>query len=87
MPWRRGWEALLKGIGSAPRWRLSDTWVDAITKAIDETGLETSPSTFPDSCPWPIDAILAPDSPQLTPSAQTPAWRVVASNADGRMIG
>ncbi|MBK1720462.1 DUF29 domain-containing protein [Thiocystis violacea] len=36
-------------------WR--DTWDDALTKAIEETGL----SDFPDQCPWSVADILDPD--------------------------
>ena len=38
------------------RWR-EIVWGDAITKAADETGLQS----FPETCPWPMDRVLDPD--------------------------
>jgi hypothetical protein len=34
---------------------MEGVWADAVTKAIDETGLDD----FPEDCPWPIAQILA----------------------------
>jgi hypothetical protein len=39
-----------------PAW-WARVWADAVSKAIDETGL----SAFPDECPWGIDRILNSD--------------------------
>ncbi|MEX8503970.1 DUF29 domain-containing protein [Leptothrix ochracea] len=36
-----------------PDW-LAGTWADAVTKAIDETGLDT----FPEDCPWAMAQVL-----------------------------
>ncbi|MEY2875229.1 MAG: hypothetical protein RLZZ373_2600 [Pseudomonadota bacterium] len=38
------------------RW-LRGTWSDAVTKAIDETGLDD----FPEVCPWAMDLVLSVD--------------------------
>ena len=35
------------------RW-LDAVWADAVTKAIEDTGLEN----FPDVCPWPVENVL-----------------------------
>ena len=43
----------LKAILRDPDW-WTGTWADAVTKAIDETGL----SAFPDQCPWAVEDIL-----------------------------
>ena len=36
-----------------PDW-LAGTWADAVTKAIDETGLDI----FPEDCPWAMEQVL-----------------------------
>jgi hypothetical protein len=36
-----------------PDW-IAGTWADAVTKAIDETGLDT----FPEDCPWAMAQVL-----------------------------
>jgi len=39
-----------------PVW-FDGVWADAITKSIDETGLDA----FPDDCAWGVDQILSPE--------------------------
>ncbi|MEX8517876.1 MAG: DUF29 domain-containing protein [Leptothrix sp. (in: b-proteobacteria)] len=39
---------------SDPDW-LEGTWDDAVSKAIEETGLDN----FPEVCPWPMDQVLS----------------------------
>lgn len=34
---------------------LSGVWADAVTKAVDETGLDN----FPEDCPWSMDQVLS----------------------------
>ena len=34
---------------------LAGTWADAVSKAVDETGLDS----FPEDCPWSMDEVLA----------------------------
>ena len=36
---------------------LAGVWADAVTKAVDETGLDN----FPDDCPWSMAQVLAED--------------------------
>jgi hypothetical protein len=36
---------------------LAGVWADAVTKAVDETGLDN----FPEDCPWPMDQVLSAD--------------------------
>ena len=36
---------------------LAGVWADAVTKAIDETGLDS----FPEDCPWPMAQVLSED--------------------------
>lgn len=36
---------------------LAGVWADAVTKAIDETGLDS----FPEDCPWPMIQVLSED--------------------------
>jgi hypothetical protein len=36
---------------------LAGTWADAVTKAVDETGLDS----FPEDCPWSMDQVLSVD--------------------------
>ena len=38
---------------SDPDW-LAGVWADAVTKAVDETGLDS----FPEDCPWSMDKVL-----------------------------
>jgi hypothetical protein len=44
----------LKTSLSDPNWQ-EGVWADAVTKAIDETGLDC----FPDDCPWTYEQILS----------------------------
>ncbi|MGZ8218740.1 DUF29 domain-containing protein [Methylomagnum sp.] len=48
-----------------PDWQ-DAIWADAVTLAIDETGL----GGFPDNCPWAMDDILSAD--WLPPAKNTP---------------
>lgn len=36
---------------------ITGTWADAVTKAVEETGL----AVFPEACPWPMDETLRAD--------------------------
>jgi len=44
----------LKNSLSDSEW-ITGVWADAVSKAIDETGLEEE---FPDSCPWTMEQVL-----------------------------
>jgi hypothetical protein len=46
----------LKAALHDPAW-WARTWADAVSKAIEETGL----AAFPDQCPWGIEQILSAD--------------------------
>jgi hypothetical protein len=39
---------------SDPDW-LAGVWADAVTKAVDETGLDS----FPEDCPWSMEQVLS----------------------------
>jgi len=39
-----------------PEW-FNEAWADAVTQAVDETGLEL----FPEDCPWTVEQILSPE--------------------------
>ncbi len=43
----------LKASLSDPDW-LAGVWADAVTKAVDETGLDN----FPEDCPWSMEQVL-----------------------------
>ena len=45
----------LKNSLSDPDW-VTGAWADAVSKAVDETGLDI----FPETLPWPIDQVLSP---------------------------
>jgi hypothetical protein len=44
----------LKASLNEPRW-VGNAWNDAVSKAIDETGLDC----FPENCPWSMDQVLS----------------------------
>jgi hypothetical protein len=44
----------LKNSLSNQNW-IARTWADAVSKAIEETGLDV----FPDACPWSMDQVLS----------------------------
>lgn len=46
----------LKNSLTDPDWARG-TWADAVTKAVDETGLDV----FPDNCPWSFEQVMAED--------------------------
>ncbi len=46
----------LKASLTDPDW-LAGVWADAVTKAIDETGLDS----FPEDCSWPMMQVLSED--------------------------
>ncbi|WP_237573824.1 MULTISPECIES: DUF29 family protein [Burkholderiaceae] len=37
---------------------ITRTWADAVSKAVEETGLDV----FPDACPWSMDQVLSVSS-------------------------
>jgi hypothetical protein len=45
----------LKAALNEPRWIQNNAWNDAVTKAIEETGLDS----FPEHCPWSMDQVLS----------------------------
>lgn len=67
--WTRAFKERRKAIGAALRqtpslkaslrdaeW-LAGVWADAVTKAVDETGMDS----FPENCPWSMDQVLSAD--------------------------
>jgi hypothetical protein len=47
----------IEDVGKSEKRELASTWADAVTKAIDETGLDT----FPEDCPWAMAQVLMQD--------------------------